>query len=232
MKVRQFRYGSDNMGYLVYGSRNAVAIDAGAVDEMIAFAENNSLCIRVVTNTHTHFDHTLGNESISRHSGAELVDCRAFVHGSHIFLDDEKLTVFKTPGHMDDCVTFWTDGALITGDTLFNGTVGNCFSGDLKSFFESIRFLMTFPPETSVYAGHDYVRESMAFARFLEQDNPVIDRYLAQYDPSHVVFCLEDELKVNPFLRFNDPAMIRILGERGLSVETEYDRWNSLMSLG
>lgn len=231
MKIQQFRYGSDNLAYLVFEGRDAVAIDAGAVDEMMAFVEAGELAIRCVTNTHTHADHTLGNRRLLEATGAEFRDCRRLAHGQDLPVGGSRIMVYRTPGHMPDCVTFQAGGALVTGDTLFNGTVGNCFSGDLKSFYASIRFLMRFDPATRIYAGHDYVRESMAFARSIEPDNPDIDRYLARYDPSHVVSTLADEFKVNPFLRFNDPAMIRILEQRGLPVESEYDRWRSMMAV-
>ncbi len=231
MKIRQFRYASDNLAYLVYSGGDAVAIDAGAVDEMLAFAEDRKLTIRCVTNTHTHSDHTLGNPRLLEATGAEFVDCRRVVHGQHLPVGGSRIMIYRTPGHMPDCVTFQAEGALLTGDTLFNGTVGNCFSGDLEAFFESIRFLMRFDPATLIYAGHDYVRESMAFARSIEPDNPHIDRYLAQYDPSRVVSTLADEFLVNPFLRFNDPAMMRILEAEGLPTTSEYERWRSLMEV-
>ena len=231
MNIHQFRYSSDNMGYLVYHGEKAIAIDPGAVDEMIAFAEAHRLIIERVTNTHSHYDHVTGNSAMLKRTGAEFLDCRAFAHDSVIPLNGEVLRVYRTPGHMDDCVTFHAGDALITGDTLFNGTVGTCFSGDMKGFLDSIRFLMAFPPETRIYAGHDYVSESMAFARIIDKDNPAIDRYLAKYDPAHVVSTLADELEANPFLRFNEPAMISIMEQRGLPVKTELDRWNSLMEL-
>jgi hydroxyacylglutathione hydrolase len=231
MKIQQFRYASDNLAYLVYEGRDAVAIDAGAVDEILAFAEARKLAIRSVANTHTHADHTIGNRRLLEATGAEFLDCRRVPHGRHLPVGGGGITIYRTPGHMPDCVTFQAEGALITGDTLFNGTVGNCFSGDLKSFFESIRFLMGFDPATLIFAGHDYVRESMAFARSIEPDNPAIEGYLANYDPLHVVSALGDEFAVNPFLRFNDPAMIRILEARGLPTATEFERWQSLMEV-
>ena len=230
--VRQFRYASDNLGYLVHDTREAMAIDGGAVDEMVAFSQAHGLSIRYAANTHAHSDHTMGNGELIGRTGAEFIDCRDLAHGAAIRLGREKLMVYKTPGHTRDCVTFQADGALITGDTLFNGTVGNCFSGDLKSFLASILFLMAFPPATLIYAGHDYVHESMAVARSLEPENPEIERYLAKYRPSLVVSTLADELKVNPYLRFNDSAIVRVLEAHGLPVETEYDRWHSIMSLG
>lgn len=231
MNIRQFRYSSDNMGYLVYNDESAIAIDPGAVDEMIAFAASKNLRIDRVTNTHTHYDHMSGNSDMLHRTGAEFLDCRDFVHDSTLPLGHEALRVFRTPGHMDDCVTFQAENALITGDTLFNGTVGTCFSGDMKGFLTSILFLMSFPPETLIYAGHDYVKESMAFARIIEKENPAIERYLSKYDSNHVVSTLSDEFDANPFLRFNDPSMIAIMEGRGLPVKTELDRWNSLMEL-
>ena len=61
MKVKQFRYSKDNLGYLVYGLKTAIAIDPGAVSGMISFAEENKVRIKYVTNTHSHYDHISGN---------------------------------------------------------------------------------------------------------------------------------------------------------------------------
>jgi hydroxyacylglutathione hydrolase len=231
MEIKQFRYASDNLGYLVFDSGEALAIDAGAVDAMTSFAGERNITINTVTNTHTHQDHTMGNTSMLHATRAAFLDSREFGHGETLTVGKQTVTVYRTPGHMDDCVTFRAGNALICGDTLFNGTVGTCFSGDMAGFLQSILFLMTFAPETLIYAGHDYVKESMAFARTIEKDNPEIDRYLAKYDPRHVVSTLADEFKANPFLRFNDPKMIAIMESRGLPVKTELERWNSLMDL-
>ena len=57
MKVKQFRYSKDNLGYLVYGSKTAIAIDPGAVNGMISFAKEIKVKIKYVTNTHSHYNH-------------------------------------------------------------------------------------------------------------------------------------------------------------------------------
>ena len=82
-----------------------------------------------------------------------------------------------------------------------------------------------------VYAGHDYVRYAVQFARTIDPDNPELDRFLTRYDPYHVFSTLADELKVNPYVRFNDEKMIAILKDKGLPVETEFQRWKSLMEV-
>ncbi len=231
MEVQQFGYSSDNLGYLVYGTDHAVAIDPGAPDEMAAFADARGVTIEVVTNTHSHYDHVLGNRKMLERTGAKFLDCRALKERKFIEIDKERLLVFHTPGHMDDCLSFKADHRLITGDTLFNGTVGNCFSGDMEGFFRSIKLLTSFSGESLIYAGHDYVRQSMAFARTIEPDNPHLNDFLDKYDPGHVVSTLADEFKVNPYVRFNHPTLVAAMAKHGLPVATEYERWCSVMEL-
>lgn len=231
MDIRQFRYASDNLSYLIYGESDAIAIDGGANDDLMDFIRSAGLRLRFITNTHAHPDHTSGNAELLERSGARLCDHNKLAREGGILLENETIAVFPTPGHTADSVTFHCNGCLITGDTLFNGTVGTCFSGDLKAFYHSIRRLLDLPMDTLVYAGHDYVEYAMAFARLVEPGNREIDRYLARYNPDHVFSRLADELNVNPFLRYNDPQMIKILEKRGAATATEYDRFEGVMHL-
>ena len=231
MRIKQTPYFSDNLGYLIYGSHSAMAIDGGAVKDILSFVESSRLQLKFVANTHSHPDHTVGAESLLRASNAVFLDKKTLLKNDTIELDGEPIRVYHTPGHTEDSVCFHFDGILVAGDTLFNGKVGRCFSGDLKIFLNSVKTIMLLPRETIIYSGHDYVEEYMAFARALEPDNRHIDAYLKKYDPGHVRSTLEEEFLVNPFLRFNDEKMIAILNKRGLPVETEYERWQSLMSL-
>ncbi len=231
MNVRQFRYSADNFSYLVYGKTTAVAIDAGAVNEMISFAKDVGVSIKYVTNTHSHYDHISGNTSMIENSGATFLDCKSIRNQGFINIDGEQLKIIYTPGHTDEDLTFKADNFMITGDTLFNGTVGTCFSGDMKSFLSSINLLMSYPAETIIYSGHDYVKESIAFAKTIDKNNPELDNYLNKRNSYHVFSTIADELKVNPFVRYNDDKIIYIMKERGLPVATEYERWNSLLDL-
>jgi hydroxyacylglutathione hydrolase len=231
MKVKQFQYSSDNLGYLVYGRSIAVAIDGGAVDEILDFVRVNGLQLRHILNTHSHMDHTVGNSALLKRSKAQYLDNQTLLKNKTFTLDGELIRVYSIPGHTLDSISFYLGDILITGDTLFQGKVGRCFSGDLKGFYRSIKTIMEFPEQTVIYSGHDYVEEYMDFVRRLEPDNPHIDEFLNKYDPSHVCSTLADEYRINPFLRFNDEKMIAILREKGLPVDTEFERWESLMSL-
>ena len=231
LKIKQFLYGGDNLGYVLYTGTRALAIDGGAVEGIMAFVRQNGLALTQITNTHGHDDHTTGTRQLAQASGADRLDHRRFADGQTIDLDGETVTVRLTPGHTTDSVVFAASDFLVTGDTLFNYTVGNCFSGDLKAFFRSIRLLLGYPETTRIYAGHDYVAASLAFARHLTPDNSAIDTCAARYDKNHVFSTLEDELAVNPYLRFNDPEIIALLKSNGYPTDTEYRRWEGIMAL-
>jgi hydroxyacylglutathione hydrolase len=231
--VEQLRYGPDNLAYLVHAGGEAMAIDGGAVDAILAFVRDHRLALRYVANTHGHGDHTPGNAALLKGSRAALLEASALQRRPEpIALGGGTIEVIPTPGHSRDSVAFYTGAAAITGDTLFNGTIGNCFTGDLDAFHASILRLMALADATLVYAGHDYVRDALDFAARLEPDNPEIARYRERYDPGHVVSTLADERRVNPYLRFDAPPIIALLAARGLPVATERDRWRSLMSIG
>ncbi len=231
LKVKQFRYGADNLGYLVYGPSAAIAVDGGAGEEIRAFLETHRISLLYVANTHDHRDHTCGNETLLTASGARFLPGAELSDGAAVTLDGWKIRVIDTPGHTKDSRVFYTGEALIAGDTLFNGTIGNCFSGDLEGFYQSILKLMTLPDGTVVYAGHDYVRDSMAFARHLEPENAEIDIFRGNYNPDHVFSTLAQEKRMNPYLRFNEPRIVDLLTKRGLPRKTERERWHSLMGI-
>ena len=69
-----------------------------------------------------------------------------------------RLQVLHTPGHTPGSVCLYIpeESALLTGDTLFAGGVGRTDlpGGNARQLTESLRRLLTLPPETTVYSGH------------------------------------------------------------------------------
>lgn len=231
MDIQQFRYNSDNLGYLVYAGSEGIAIDGGAVKDIMHFAESNQITIKTVTNTHTHHDHTSGNKGLLDRTGADFFDCTTVTSDTTLSIGNETLLVIPTPGHTMDSVTFAAEKFLVTGDTLFNGTVGNCFSGDLKAFYHSLKRLLAYPDTTKVYAGHDYVAESVKYAKIIEPENDLIDSFYKRYSKDLVVSTLKDELEVNPYVRFSSPGMIENLKQRGQYKDSELERFEAIMEI-
>ncbi len=230
LNIEQFRYG-DNLAYLLYGKKEAIAIDGGAWQEILSFLDQFQLTLKYVTNTHRHHDHTPGDDHLLRKTQARFLDCTRFADNEKILIDDEEITVYRTPGHSKDSICFHAGNNLITGDTLFNGTVGNNFSGNLRGFFESIKRLMALPDDTRVFAGHDYVRDSLAFAKHLEPHNTDIERFRQTCDPHFLYSTMAEEKKINPYLRFNEEPILQLIQTHGLPHATEWERWQSLMSI-
>lgn len=231
LNVAQFRYGPDNLAYVVHGKTRALAVDGGAVNRILDYCREERLSLAFAVNTHGHPDHTMGTSELASSSGAALISNSELREKKKIELDGEVIEVLPTPGHTMDSLCFLADGRLLSGDTLFNGTIGNCFSGDIEAFYRSLKTLMALPPETVVLAGHDYMEEALAFAHHLEPENPAIEAYEKGYDRFFVHSTIEGELAVNPYFRFNQPAIVALLKKRGMPVGTEYERFSSLMKI-
>lgn len=231
MQIKQFRYNTDNLAYIIHHENLGIAVDPGAVDEMYSFISDASIRVTYIVNTHTHPDHTSGNASMLGKTGAAYLDMKTLINTRSLELSGEKINVHHTPGHSKDSVIFHFDNILVTGDTLFTGKAGRCFTGNLPRYLESIKLIMSFPEHTTIYGGHDYVLEYMQTAKSIEPTNEAIDGFLKTYDPNHVRSTLSDEYKINPTLRFNHPDLINILKRKGLPVESEFNRWQSVMSI-
>ena len=71
---------------------------------------------------------------------------------------DLQIEVIHTPGHSPGSVCFYVaqDSAVITGDTLFAGSIGRTDlpSSDPAAMEQSLRRLVQLPEETTVYPGH------------------------------------------------------------------------------
>ncbi|MCL2718415.1 MAG: MBL fold metallo-hydrolase [Lachnospiraceae bacterium] len=136
--------------------------------------------------THGHFDHLLGANKLRDLSGAKIYACSAEkevcedsgknftaeVGISSIVIADEYLDggdelslagltirVIATPGHTigSCCYYFSDDTILISGDTLFQESVGRTDlpTGNMNTLVNSIREkLFILPDETRVYPGH------------------------------------------------------------------------------
>jgi hydroxyacylglutathione hydrolase len=149
------------------------------------------LRVRYILNTHGHPDHMWGNDLLKHAVGGEvliheldglkltdpdrngstLFGLKVRVKPADRFLRDGevlelgaiKLVVAHTPGHSAGGVAFVGDGFVLTGDTLFAGSIGRsdlpCSSEEStiahEVLLESIREkLETLPDETIVLPGH------------------------------------------------------------------------------
>jgi len=88
--------------------------------------------------------------------------------GDTITVGKLKITVLHTPGHTPGGICLYSAPHLFSGDTLFVGGVGRADfpGGDAKALLHSInQKLLTLPPDTKVWPGHNYGGNSSTIAR-------------------------------------------------------------------
>lgn len=166
----QIRSGGDrNFGYLL-GDREAragVFIDPSYSPEtFVERANAQSLSITHVINTHSHPDHTNGNERALALTGAALAAHPALRpglplnDGAVLSVGALRLTAYHVPGHCPDHIVLYESvhRLLITGDLLFVGKVGGTQNDtDARTEWHSLQRLLTLVPrDATVWPGHDY----------------------------------------------------------------------------
>jgi hydroxyacylglutathione hydrolase len=156
-------------------------------DEILALARDMGVTIKYIANSHAHVDHILGVAGVHAATGAKFLlhesdlellrtgwkgaaqrmgidikegppDPDAFVvEGDTVEVDGLQLKTIVTPGHTPGSVSYYTDGLLFSGDTLFRGSIGRTDlpGGSFEQEMESIcGRLLTLPEETIVLPGH------------------------------------------------------------------------------
>ena len=171
MIVHQIEVGNmQNFTYIIEDEETSESIildpswDLDIVEQVI---DRNNLKIKYIVNTHHHFDHTLGNQSMSKTTSAKIIQHEestlehdiSVKNGDKIKFGNSELTVLHTPGHSKDSICLVGDGKIFSGDTLF---VGNCGRIDLpggssKELYHSLIDILSILDENLVlYCGHNY----------------------------------------------------------------------------
>ncbi|NSW85309.1 MAG: MBL fold metallo-hydrolase [Syntrophobacteraceae bacterium] len=86
-----------------------------------------------------------------------------------------------TPGHTPGACCILIDGNLFTGDTLFVGAVGRTDlpGGSFSQLIESLKKkVITLPPDTIVWPGHDYGDRPSSTIRREMETNPYITDFV------------------------------------------------------
>ena len=168
----QIRAGGDrNFGYLLADrdAKQGVLIDPSySPDVFVQRAADQGVTVTHVINTHSHPDHTNGNDVALAATGAPLAahalaptsPAVRLEEGRPLAVGSLRLESLHVPGHCADHVVLYEPShkLLITGDLLFVGKVGGTRSDeDATTEWHSLqRVVQAFPGEATVWPGHDY----------------------------------------------------------------------------
>lgn len=178
-----------NFTYIIADEENgeAAVIDPSwDLDKIIQALKKNKWHAKYIINTHTHFDHVLGNEQMAELTGAKIVQHKnsklekdiAVSDGDTIEIGSISLRVLFTPGHSKDSICLlYGDQFIFTGDTLF---VGNCGRVDLpgseaKEMYDSLfNRLAKLDENLTLYPGHNYGPTSVSTIGHEKKTNSVL----------------------------------------------------------
>ena len=168
-------------------TKEAAIIDSGGEFEIINDAlEKYGAKLKYILHTHAHFDHVMGEKEAQERTGLPVYvheddkillenlkrqaaffrigeaeapeNIKTFDENTVFKLGNQEIKVIHTPGHTPGSVCFLVGDALISGDTLFYGSIGRTDfeGGSFAQISDSIQNkLFKLDENITVYPGHD-----------------------------------------------------------------------------
>ena len=213
---------TDNYAYIIYDDSSKISgvVDPSEAKPIISFLKRKNIKLNYILNTHHHFDHIGGNIELKKKYNAKIIGFIGDKHripGIDISLENNEiwnfgkinLKVLHTPGHTlgHICFFFENEKIAFTGDTLFSLGCGKIFEGNYKQMLDSINKIKNLPKDTMIYCGHEYTYKNAEFCMKYDKNNPLLKKKfedikkLRSMNLPTIPSCLEDELKLNIFLR-------------------------------
>ena len=222
MNIIQIPAFTDNYFWLMFEDNNksAVVVDPGDSAPVIKSLKDNNLELTDILITHHHNDHIGGVSELKKvfpkvnifGPADPRIPANNIVKDEDVIKLDslnEEFGVLDVRGHTNSHIAYYFDKKLFCGDTLFSCGCGRLFEGTHEDMHKALTKIKNLPKETLIYCAHEYTLDNIGFAKIVDPKNlDLLERekevkYLLKNGFFTIPSTLENELKVNPFLRFD-----------------------------
>jgi glyoxylase-like metal-dependent hydrolase (beta-lactamase superfamily II) len=209
MIIEQIQIGGFEIFCYILGDTRTgegIVVDPGGPADLILKRgrDRGVKTIKLIVNTHSHVDHTMGNRSMHEATNAPIAihvdEASALAKpnmamlamfgaepsppasvllkdGERLSFGNESVEVIHTPGHSPGGICLYFPGYVLTGDTLFVQGVGRTDlpGGSYEILQASIRNrLFTLPGDTIVLPGHNYGPTPTSTIQREKDENPFV----------------------------------------------------------
>ncbi len=227
----------DNYIWLLHDGTNAAVVDPGDADPVNEALDRLGLRLQAILVTHHHPDHVGGVDELrSRLDGPVFGPARERIpvpftplgQCDSFDLLGQRFDVLDVPGHTSGHIAYVTTPPtqaswLFCGDTLFSAGCGRLFEGTPEQMHESLNKLAALPANTQVFCTHEYTLSNLRFAQAVEPGNVAVQdavrRCTELREKGNITLpsSLGEELRINPFLRCGEPAVVAAASAHGAS---------------
>ncbi len=236
---------SDNYTYLIIDKKSKVSgcIDPSVFEDVQKVLEERNITLNFILNTHHHSDHVGGNIELKKQHGCKIIgnffdqdripgiDIK--LRENDIFkIGESAFTVIETSGHTVGhiCFYFKKQKILFSGDTVFSLGCGRIFEGTYEQMTNSILKIRSLPKETKIYCGHEYTESNANFVKYLNPNDLLLKNKISEIKRKRseslptIPCLLEEELKLNPFLRFDDKEYLESINLKNISMVENFKK--------
>jgi hydroxyacylglutathione hydrolase len=219
---------SDNYLWLLHDGKRALVVDPGEAAPVTSALQAHGLQLESILVTHHHADHTGGVDALRNATGAVVygpateripTPYTALREGQRATALGLDFQVFDVPGHTAGHIAYYCPDIdrkplLFCGDTLFSGGCGRLFEGTPAQMLASLDKLASLPGNTVVCCTHEYTLANLGFASAVEPGNADLAAYRANciklraHNLPTLPTSIDQELKINPFLRTRQPTIM------------------------
>ena len=225
---------ADNYLWLIHNEQHAVVVDPGDAGSINEALDSRQLTLVAILLTHHHADHVGGvGQLLNRWNVPVYGPAKEKITGvNHSLSENDSvnfaqlgltLHVLDVPGHTAGHIAYVEHDQhwLFCGDTLFAGGCGRLFEGTAEQMTQSLAKFTVLADDFKVYCAHEYTVSNLRFAVAVEPNNTALSTRLSSAQvardrgESTVPSTLGEEKQTNPFLRYDQPAIIQTLREMG-----------------